>query len=344
MLSARTESGYTILTPSTFSDYNVISYEGNGCSSVVYKVRKKRTNKFYAAKIISKADMIQQHCLNDISKEITIQKMLNHPNIVKCYEVIETTNPQNEDIIIIIEEYCSKGNLSSYINKYGFKSKDERKKIELQLINSVKYMHGLGYAHCDIRFENILIDKKSNVKLSDFGCCELCSGENSIFFKNDIWSIGEILFFLSEGIQLCKKTFVDDHLLVKTVDPKLKPLVEKCTFLNPLKRPSILDLFNDGYFTITKENIKDEINTELNNENDFISKSIFENSYFDFSIDFENQIDITKCKCNKKNTKKPKKKVNQRKQLSKNQFKNQYDSELSEENLYLTCKNIKEQF
>ena len=50
MLSARTESGYTILTPSTFSDYDVISYEGNGCSSVVYKVRKKRTNKFYAAK------------------------------------------------------------------------------------------------------------------------------------------------------------------------------------------------------------------------------------------------------------------------------------------------------
>ena len=335
MFSARTESGYLIENPPLFNGYEIMKYEGNGCTSVVYKIRKKSTNEILIAKIISKTDMVRKKWMDDINNEITIHNMLNHPNIVRIYDTFEMTNHKKEVLIFIIEEYCSKGSLLTYINKFGLQSKYIRRKFETGLIQAVRYLHGMGYAHCDINAKNILIDKNSNVKLNDLGCSLFCPSENSIFFKNDIWSIGSILYILSEGTPLVKPIYINGCLHIRMEDGKLKALIEKCTFLNVDKRPLIENIMNDEHFASNDEDTEEKEVKKLENfefENkDFISNSIFNNCYFEFSIDFGNQNDLKQSKHCKKNVRRIKKKNGTRKPLAKSKSKSQYFLEKQDE-------------
>lgn len=331
MISARTESNYIIEIPPIFNGYEVIKQQGIGSTSVVYKVRKKSWNKLVIAKIISKTDMINKHWIDDVNNEITIHKMINHPNIVKIHDTFEITNSKNETYIVIIEEYCSKGSLSSFINKYGLKSKYVRKNIEKGLLESVRYLHGLGYAHCDINAENILIDKNINVKLNDLGCSQYCQSDNSVFFKNDIWSIGSIFYTLYEGKPLSNKIYVNGLLRVRIEDKKLKKLVEDSTLLNAVKRPTINELINYEYNTTQKEDVeKDEQVFDVvfeEEKEDPLSNTIFNNCYFDYSIDYGSLNDLKLSKSYKKNNKKSKKKNNSKKHENNAKSKSQYFAE-----------------
>lgn len=319
MISARTESGYIIEFDPSFGKYIATGYLNNGWSSVVYKVRKKDTNKFYIAKIISKQDMINKHSLEDVYNEILIHKSLNHPNIVKHIDTLELRNSKGEELIIIIEEFCSKGDILTFMNKKSFKNKFERKNIERGMVDAVKYLHALGFAHSDIKPENILLDKNMNVKLSDFGLCQFCSNENSIYFKNDIWSIGVVLYILAEGKKPNILLNENGHLLVVTEDKKLKKLVENCTFLDLDKRPGINDTCFDDYIDlpVEKKNVDVSNNFIVDIDDNFGSDEIVDKHYVDLSIDFECFVDMKKSKCNKKILKKTKRKVLQKKHVNK---------------------------
>ena len=86
---------------------------GKGYSSHVYKGSsvENRQNKNYAIKILD-LNKIKGFLLDLLRKEISIHKSLNHPNIVKFFDVIET-----EKYIYLIQEYCSGGDLSTYISQ-----------------------------------------------------------------------------------------------------------------------------------------------------------------------------------------------------------------------------------
>jgi len=72
-------------------------------------------------------------------------------------------------------EYCSKGELSSYIESKGKLSEEESCKFFRQLVGAVEYLHEIGCAHRDIKPSNILVDENSNVKIIDFGLGNLYS-------------------------------------------------------------------------------------------------------------------------------------------------------------------------
>lgn len=261
MIIEETESGYKIEFPKSFDDYNILNYERKGCFSVVFKIIKKDTNKIFAAKVISKVDMQKQNCLEDIYAEITIHNQLIHPNIVKLIRSLEITNSKNDEFIVLIEEYCEKGDLASYFNEFGFQNEIEMKTVEIGIIESVKYLHQLGYAHSDIKPENILLDDNMIPKLCDFGCCEFCGNNiNHNFFKSDIWSIGQILYTFSE------KKKLGLNRKVETSDKKLKILVEKCISLDLSKRPNIFDLQEDEYFIINNNEEESDLPDDDENE------------------------------------------------------------------------------
>lgn len=311
MFSAKTESGYLIEIPSSFDNYSVVSYEGRGCFSVVFKVRDNFTNIIYAAKVLSKKDMMNQNCFDDVCNEITIHMELTHPNILRHYHTFEMTNSKNEELIIVIEEYCSKGNLLKYIKNHSFKNSQERIYIEKGIIEGVKHLHNLGYAHCDLKLDNILLDKNMNAKLSDFGLCEKCINQDSIYFKSDIWSIGMILYTLFEGQKLGKNIYVEGHLVTRIENEKLRKLVDKCTLLDLKKRPNIDEVCNDEYF-MNKEtkDIEEMILNCIDDEDDQInSKKEFVDSLLNLPIKFEKIIN-KKIENNKKKLRTLKKKSN----------------------------------
>lgn len=329
MFSASTKSGYKIEFPIFYKEYETISYEGNGYSFVVYKVRKKGSNTIFRSKIFSKADMIKRNCIDCLNKEITIHQMLNHPNIVKIYDAFEMINSKKEVLIFIIEEYCSNRDLLSYINKNGLKSKYDRKNIEKGIFQGLGYLHGIGLAHCDINCANILIDKNLNAKLCNFCRCEFGQNENSIWFKNDIMSLGSVLYMLSEGKQLGKQIYINDSLHIRIEDGKLKNLIGKCTRQNPENRPSMEKLLEDEYFTTDEKEEKEESSDEHleEEEKDILPNSILSKYYFDYSICYGCKNDIKQSKLCKKSRKKPKKRNNLEKQVTKSKSKSQYFSE-----------------
>lgn len=113
-----------------------------------------------------------------IHREIYILAGLNHPNIMKLFEVIDTPTHVN-----LIMQLCSGPNMLDYQKKYGEKVKfvnnkvwtyilsEERvKPIFKQLANAIDYMHKLGLVHRDLRIENIIINETTHeVKFIDFG-------------------------------------------------------------------------------------------------------------------------------------------------------------------------------
>mmetsp|Transcript_438 Transcript_438/g.465 ORF Transcript_438/g.465 Transcript_438/m.465 type:complete len:85 (+) Transcript_438:236-490(+) len=66
-------------------------------------------------------------------------------------------------------EYCFYGELYDYIESTGKFSEKEARFYFNQLINVLQYMHDLGYAHRDIKIENLLLGEDFELKLADFG-------------------------------------------------------------------------------------------------------------------------------------------------------------------------------
>ncbi len=100
-----------------------------------------------------------------IRNEIELHPLLDHKNIVKCYDVYDT--PQ---MIYVVMEWCQSGDLAQYIS--GFRDKDipEWRAIDLmeQIVNGCRYLVEQGILHRDLKPANVL-RAGSTLKIADFG-------------------------------------------------------------------------------------------------------------------------------------------------------------------------------
>uniref|UniRef100_A0A8C0IA48 non-specific serine/threonine protein kinase n=1 Tax=Bubo bubo TaxID=30461 RepID=A0A8C0IA48_BUBBB len=169
--------------------------------------------------------------LFQLFREVRIMKILNHPNIVKLFEVIET-----EKTLYLIMEYASGGEVFDYLVAHGrMKEKEARAKFRQVCINSytstlptllfnivsaVQYCHQKHIVHRDLKAENLLLDADMNIKIADFGFSneftvgnkldtfcgsppyaapELFQGKKYDGPEVDVWSLGVILYTLVSG-------------------------------------------------------------------------------------------------------------------------------------------------
>lgn len=202
-------SPFEDLSPS----FTYIETIANGAFGTVGLAENTKTKQQVAVKILNKS--IFKLDTAKIKEEIIILKQLNHPNIVKFYDYIETTNN-----IFIIMEYISKTTLKTFITQHkGHISEEMASIIMKHLLNAIQYIHSKNICHRDIKPENIMfgdINDLSSLKLIDFG---LSAQHNEYFMKPefcgtfiymspeqienktytqcvDIWSAGVILYLL----------------------------------------------------------------------------------------------------------------------------------------------------
>ncbi|KAH7390958.1 hypothetical protein DE146DRAFT_150398 [Phaeosphaeria sp. MPI-PUGE-AT-0046c] len=102
--------------------------------------------------------------LQKIYREIQILRQLDHPNIVRLHEMVETDRH-----IGIILEYASGGELFDYILNHRYLKDGPARKLFSQLISGVGYLHKKGIVHRDLKLENLLLDRNKNIIITDFG-------------------------------------------------------------------------------------------------------------------------------------------------------------------------------
>lgn len=102
--------------------------------------------------------------LPKIYREVTILRGLEHPNIVRLHEMIETSQ-----YIGIILEYASGGELFDYILNHRYLKDNTARKLFAQLVSGVGYLHKKGIVHRDLKLENLLLDRNRNIVITDFG-------------------------------------------------------------------------------------------------------------------------------------------------------------------------------
>jgi calcium-dependent protein kinase len=202
-------------TPS--KEYDVIEYLGKGSFGKVYKVRRKKDNKEFAMKIITKENSFHSTKEEIVLKEINILKDLDHQNIIKIYEYYNTDNE-----LYIITELCTGGELIDVIRDK--KRLDEQMvwKIMKQLLSAITYCHSYNIIHRDLKPQNILLSDYSEndirIKVIDFGTSEILSKgiipglTGTVYFmapeivklenydsQCDLWSCGVIMYLLLSG-------------------------------------------------------------------------------------------------------------------------------------------------
>ncbi|XP_013779525.1 SNF-related serine/threonine-protein kinase-like [Limulus polyphemus] len=189
---------------------------GRGHFAVVKLARHVFTGEKVAVKVIDKTK------LDDVSRahlfqEVRCMKLVQHPNVVRLYEVIDTHTK-----LYLILELGDGGDMYDYIMKHdkGVNEETARKFFQ-QIVHAISYCHRLHVVHRDLKPENVIFfEKLGMVKLTDFGfsnryypgqkletsCGSLAYSAPEILLgdlydapKVDVWSMGVILYMLVCG-------------------------------------------------------------------------------------------------------------------------------------------------
>jgi calcium-dependent protein kinase len=216
----KTKDNFIHMAKDSLTDYyKIIKIIGKGGYSKVYEVKNQKTSQLFACKKISKINIID---LPKFKNEINILCGMEHPNVVKFYEVYESNRS-----LYLIMELCKGSPLLKKITEKALKRKMYTEKdaavIFRKIMSAIEYSHNAGICHRDLKPENILYlndnnDEKENpLKLINyifskhFKIHKLSSKVGSVHFtapevldntyteKCDIWSAGVLLYLLLSG-------------------------------------------------------------------------------------------------------------------------------------------------
>ncbi|KAM4537398.1 serine/threonine-protein kinase MARK2 isoform 9-T9 [Odontesthes bonariensis] len=244
-------------------NYRLLKTIGKGNFAKVKLARHILTGKEVAVKIIDKTQL-NSSSLQKLFREVRIMKMLNHPNIVKLFEVIET-----EKTLYLVMEYASGGEVFDYLVAHGrMKEKEARAKFR-QIVSAVQYCHQKCIVHRDLKAENLLLDADMNIKIADFGFSneftlgnkldtfcgsppyaapELFQGKKYDGPEVDVWSLGVILYTLVSGSlpfdgqnlkELRERVLRGKYRIPFYMSTDCENLLKKFLILNPSKRGSL---------------------------------------------------------------------------------------------------------
>ncbi|XP_021360446.1 MAP/microtubule affinity-regulating kinase 3-like isoform X8 [Mizuhopecten yessoensis] len=257
--------------------YRLIKTIGKGNFAKVKLAKHVPTGREVAIKIIDKTQL-NPSSLQKLFREVRIMKLLDHPNIVKLFEVIET-----EKTLYLVMEYASGGEVFDYLVAHGrMKEKEARAKFR-QIVSAVQYCHQKHIVHRDLKAENLLLDGDMNIKIADFGFSnefvpgnkldtfcgsppyaapELFQGKKYDGPEVDVWSLGVILYTLVSGSlpfdgqnlkELRERVLRGKYRIPFYMSTDCENLLKKFLVLNPTKRASLENIMRDKWMNIGYE-------------------------------------------------------------------------------------------
>lgn len=284
----------------TYSQYVVVKKLGSGAFAEVFLSFHKPTKTERAVKHIRKEAL--SNCQKDskfLLKEFQILRELDHPSILKCFEIFES------DLFYYVStEYCPGGDLFSEIVKLSKFTEKQAAMIMFQLLSVLVYCHDKRVTHRDLKPENILLletGEELSIKVADFGNSIIfnpdkrlsgCFGSayylapeiftDSYNEKCDIWSAGIILYIMltgrppypgrsNEAILNCVR---DSPLKITALNtmglsPNAVDMLKSLLRLNMNLRPSAKEAIQHPWITNNRQGKSENIELALQNLRDF---------------------------------------------------------------------------
>ncbi|KAF7344601.1 Protein kinase domain-containing protein [Mycena sanguinolenta] len=269
---------------------------GIGASGRVKIAKHRVTGKLAAVKILPLAPLVSSRASIDqqaksdrqrlgIDREITMMKLMNHPNILRIYDVYEGAKE-----LFLVLEYVEGGELFDFLVNRGRLPPEEAREYFKQIVYGLNYAHTFSIIHRDLKPENILIASLSPplIKIADWGMAafappalqletscgsphyaspEIVNGERYQGNATDIWSCGVILYALLTG----RLPFDDKNvkvLLAKVksgkfempgwIDPLATDLLSRMLVVDVSRRITIPEIMSHPWLLSTSKTLADK--------------------------------------------------------------------------------------
>jgi serine/threonine protein kinase len=295
---------FSIHIISDMNKYNKLKLLGKGSYGTVYKVEKKKNNKFYALKQIRSHKLQNTYEIKNLINELKILCFHNCDYLLKCREIFYDNHQIN-----IVTDYAKYSDLSNYILKFKNTNKLINEKIIwlifIQCCYGIEYLHEYNIIHRDLKPANILLNDQSSILLADFGISKIIENKMNSFTligtpyyispemykdinydkKIDIWSIGCILYelttltvpFQASNMVGLKKKVISGYYYDKISNVYSKDIQNMIRFLLNIdvnRRPNIKEILSSRIFQkkehefniSNKNNFDKKINDKLHNQ------------------------------------------------------------------------------
>merc|ERR1719346_794126 len=150
----------------TVEDFDTVAIIGRGAFGEVRVVRRNDNDdkEVYAMKSMRKKDMIQKHQVAHIRAERDLLAAADNQWLVKLHFSF-----QDDEYLYLVMEYCPGGDLMTILMREDILSEPHTRFYMSELAMAIQCVHDLGFAHRDLKPDNVLIDFEGHVQLSDFG-------------------------------------------------------------------------------------------------------------------------------------------------------------------------------
>jgi serine/threonine protein kinase/lipopolysaccharide biosynthesis regulator YciM len=219
--------------------YKILQKLGEGGMGIVYKAKDSRLDRTVALKFLSFDLTKDKEARKRFIQEAKAAAALEHPNICTVYEVDEA-----EGQAFIAMSYIEGQSLKDKLRE-GPLDVDEAKDIAIQVAEGLKEAHEKGIVHRDIKPANIMLTKKGQAKITDFGLAKLSWGVDltkastimgtvaymspeqakgdKVDHRTDVWSLGAMLYEMLSGERPFQKNR-EQALIFAILNDKPTPL------------------------------------------------------------------------------------------------------------------------
>jgi len=246
--------------------YRIIALLGRGGMGEVYRATDLTLGQSVALKFLPEEASKNQRLLERFHGEVRVARLVSHPNVCRVYDIGEV-----EGMPFISMEYVDGEDLASLLTRIGRLPSDKAIETARKLCAGLAAAHDRGVIHRDLKPQNIMMNKRGEVVIMDFGLAAIADQLNgpearngtpaymspeqlrgeAVTGKSDIYALGLVLYEIFTGKPPFNATSVQQlidmqqsmHLnsvtsVAADVDPAVEKVIRRCLDPDPGKRPA----------------------------------------------------------------------------------------------------------
>jgi predicted Ser/Thr protein kinase len=265
-LTATADEGRYIPGTLVAGRYRIIGLLGRGGMGEVYRATDLALAQSVALKILPEEAAANELLLERFHNEVRVARQVSHPNVCRVYDIGEA-----DGLPFISMEYVDGEDLAGLLQRIGRLPSDKALEISRKLCAGLAAAHERGVIHRDLKPQNIMLDKRGQVVIMDFGLAAVANSlrgaearngtpaymspeqlrGDSVSAKSDIYALGLIIYELFTGRRAYEASSVAELLslqessrpvsmtsIAHDVDPAVEKLILRCLQADPAHRPA----------------------------------------------------------------------------------------------------------